>query len=114
MAYYHKNLTQKKWNSYTIEAQILNIASEFTRAKSWILRGNQEYKRYSIERALELIDLTSNDKRWHKLYGKLRELLRMREVIAELYEKENISKDYPAQIIRTLLNFTKETSLVEV
>lgn len=114
MAYFHKNLTQEKWDSYSVEQQILNIASELNRAKNWILEENNEYKNRSIERVLELMDITSNDKKWKKTRGKLRELRRLRELMGELYVLEKINKIYPVQLLKTLLSFSGRTYSVEI
>jgi len=79
------NLTLERWASFTKSQQILMIGSELERAKHRILNNNDNkdvHVNPCYERIFELIDLTLEDKKWK--YG-LKELLRSREVIGELY-----------------------------
>ncbi len=113
MAYFHKNLTQERWNSFTKDKQILNIASELTRAKNWLEKNDKEYMINSLDRSFELIDLTIADNRkWHD--GSLKELLRLREVLGEFYAGINKNVNEFVKLIRVLLNFNKITSVVEI
>ncbi len=82
---WHKNLTAEKWESYSRGQQILMIANELNRAKNFIANNQEEAVRHCYERAFELTDLTSADSKWH---GKLKELRRFRELLAELYFSE--------------------------
>ena len=79
---FHKGLTLERWNALTYQKQVLNIASELTRAKNWIQKKDFIPANESIERALELIDLTVESR---KVSGALKELLRFREVLAGFY-----------------------------
>lgn len=82
MTTYHVNLS-RRWNSLDRPRQILNIASELHRAQHWLGR-NDENLRLSLERALELIDYSIDDRqRWR--HNRLRELLRLREALAASY-----------------------------
>ncbi|MFH1427534.1 MAG: hypothetical protein ABIG60_03330 [Patescibacteria group bacterium] len=76
MTYFHKNLTQEKWNDSSRDMQILNIGSELMRARKWIINKNEEYKIESLNRAFELIDLTADDEKWRRSH--LKEILRFR------------------------------------
>jgi hypothetical protein len=78
----HKNLTPEKWAVYSKGQQILMIANELNRANNWIKKNQLTEINQCYERAFELIDLTVEDSKWA---GKVRELLRCREVIAEMY-----------------------------
>jgi len=113
MAYFHKNLTQERWNSFNKKEQILNIASELLRSKNWTERGNKEYIKNSLNRSLELIDLTVNDRRkWQG--GSLKELLRFREALSEFY----IKKDKPLKdimmMLKNFLFFNKDSAIVKI
>lgn len=79
---FHKNLTQKKWQQFSKETQILNIAAEFSRAKNWLAKNDNDEICNCLNRAFELIDLTVSDKKWQR---GLKELLRLREILAEFY-----------------------------
>jgi len=57
------------------------------------------------------MDLTINDKKWHKA---LKELLRLREVLAKFYLRKDKNKEEFIKIFRTLLNFNKTTSQVRI
>lgn len=109
---FHKNLTQERWNTFTKNQQILNIASELVRAKNWMQKKNKNYTQNSMDRGLELIDLTVDDKKWHS--NSLKELLRFREALAEFYTNRNKILDEIILLIRNLLRFTKESAIVKI
>ena len=109
MAFFHKNLTQEKWNSLPIEKQILNIAAEMNRAKNWQQKKDRNYMLKSMDRVLELMDLCSDDKKWQG--GRLKELLRLRETCGRLYtdERQEISVE---GLLKILLTFNKQSAKV--
>jgi hypothetical protein len=114
---YHKNLTPEKWQGFSKEDQILNIASEFSRAKNGLIDNDEKRVLNCLDRAFELLDLTINDPRWHR---GLNELLRLRDVLAQFYIKvrqgdgdgKNLNEF--KKIFQTLLMFTKFTSIVKI
>ena len=81
MKIWHKNLKQK-FKKYTAENQLLMICNELNRANNSFEIKN-EYKN-SLERALELFYFLIEDKKWE---NKLKEILRARDLVAELYIK---------------------------
>ena len=83
----HKELAAGKWNNLTFCEQMANIGSEVERAISWNKKNNLEYARLAFERALELLDLTLSDRR-NGL--RLRELARLREVLADSFAFDNV------------------------
>ncbi len=105
-------MTQGKWQKLSKEEQILNIASEFSRTKNLLISKNEKLAMGCLNRAFELIDLTSNDPRWRK--GALKELLRFREVLAEFYLKKDKTLEELIKIFKTLLMFNKFSSLVKI
>jgi hypothetical protein len=111
-ALHHKNLSADKWSRLNISRQILNIASELSRAAN--LTGvSDEDVRISIERALELVDLSIEDRgKWSG--NRLRELLRFRGALAECYLSDHRRADELRRIIRVLLSFDAESSTVEL
>ncbi len=62
-----------------------NIGSEVERAINW-REKNRKYSIDAIDRALELIDLTVADK---KNIKRLKELLRLREVLVDYFYSDN-------------------------
>ncbi len=66
--------------------QMANIGSEVERAINWRKKGNSEYSKFACERALELLDLTIDDLKNQK---RLRELLRLREVLVDYFYSSN-------------------------
>ena len=113
MAYFHKNLTQEKWNSLPKDKQILNIAAELLRAKNSLMHNYQDDVQYSLERAFELIDLTINDReKWHG--GSLRELLRFREHSSNFYIEENRTVDDFIKLIKNFLLFHPNSATLKI
>jgi hypothetical protein len=111
MTVWHKSMDSEKWNRFPLERQILMIGSEFARAKN-LLRDNVTAEvRQCYERAFELLDLCTMDPKWQR---RLKELLRFREMLGELYL--NASKDDPGfmMMYRTLMNWSGGTSRVEL
>lgn len=84
MSFQHKCLAEGRWFEFSLIEQLANIGSEINRI---IKAGNNEKKyRAAITRALELFDLTIQDKRWKK---RLREILRVREVFCDIIYGDN-------------------------
>ena len=79
-------LNKERWHSLSFSKQIGNIGSEVQRAYSLQKRGDNEQKERSIDRFLELIDLSLNDKRWQK---KCLEICRIREVLCDYFFTNN-------------------------
>lgn len=109
---YHPNLSQEKWNGFSQETQILNIASELFRAKNLLQRADEQEMTAALNRAFELLDLTLNDKKWRTLAKK--ELWRLREILGQFYISKKKNLKAIINIIKTLLYFTNTTSQVEV
>ncbi|MCK4859509.1 MAG: hypothetical protein KAS87_03005 [Candidatus Omnitrophica bacterium] len=108
---YHKTLTPEKWQGFSKEDQILNIAAEFSRAKNGLIDNDEKQVLNCLDRAFELLDLTINDSRWRR---GLNELLRLRDVLAQFYISKYKSVDEFKKIFQTLLMFTKFTSIVKI
>ncbi|MBM3707379.1 MAG: hypothetical protein FJW69_03405 [Actinobacteria bacterium] len=91
MTVYHKNIRQKFQDMNFFE-QMANVGSEIYRAIGWREKGNPEYAIISFERALELLDFTSEAV---KEYHRLKELRRLREVIVDYFAGDNSYKSSP-------------------
>ena len=88
LIYQHKNLAQGRWLEFSFFEQMANIGSEVERAIKW-REKNAEYGRLASDRALELLDLTIADP---KNLKRLKELFRLREVLADYFYFDNIYK----------------------
>ncbi len=103
----HRNLSEERWSSFTLDQQILMIANEMNRASGLLRSGDIVRTKSCYERVLQLTDLTvlvqtKSTLRW--------ELLRWRDLIAQLYLEETTRADEHRQALRCLLYFTPEAS----
>jgi hypothetical protein len=87
MIYQHRELAEGRWARLSFAEQMANVGSEVERTIAWGGRGQPEYSRRAFERALELLDLTIADARNR---ARLRELLRVREALADHFVFDNI------------------------
>ncbi|HEX9504326.1 MAG TPA: hypothetical protein VF974_08500 [Patescibacteria group bacterium] len=80
MNYIHGKEIVEKWRLMPLADQMGNIGSEVSRARKW---ENKDEKIFlnTIWRALELLDLTISDKRWH---SSLKEITRTKEVLCDI------------------------------
>lgn len=92
MPIWHKTL-RDRFAGFPKHQQILMAANELNRAQN-LLDDPKEYHN-ALERALELMDFLSADKKWQ---NRLREVRRAREFTAMLYAAEH------PQPTRTLMN----------
>lgn len=87
----HQNLAKGRWFKLSFFEQMANIGSEIERAIKW--RGkNKEYSRLASDRALELLDLTIADQKNRR---RLKEIVRLREVMADYFYFDNIYGSTP-------------------
>lgn len=75
----HKGLASGQWEKLTFAEQMGNIGSEISRALQWKEKDARLFQG-AVDRALELLDLTIRDIRWH---NRMRELTRVREVLCD-------------------------------
>ena len=81
MEYQHKDLANGEWFKLSFFEQMGNIGSEVGRARKW-QHKNQKLFENSFFRAMELLSLTIDDKRWQ---SSLKELCRLKEVLGDAY-----------------------------
>ena len=87
----HKNLNEK-WGKLSFFEQMANVGSEVERALSWEKKENKQYCLLAFERALELLDFTTETiKETHRL----KELKRLREVLVDYFVSDNIYGSTP-------------------
>jgi hypothetical protein len=102
----HKNLNLAKWSCYSKGQQILMIANELNRAGNWIEKSQNFEVNQCYARAFELIDLTVEDTKWK---NGLKELLRFREVLADLYIQKNKDAAMNKKAYEVLLTLSSES-----
>ena len=99
----HSSLPPERWAQFSLDQQVLMIGNEMNRAKRSIELGDQQALSLSYERVLRLLDLTVEVQRRSTLR---RELLRWRDLIAELYIRSEPSASDHAAAFRALLQLT--------
>lgn len=103
MASQHAALTEERWSRFTLDQQVLMIANEMNRARKLMAPADRESLRNCYERVLRLADLTV---RVHRRPALWKELLRWRDLIAELYIASSSSLELHDRAFRCLLGFT--------
>jgi hypothetical protein len=103
----HAGLTLERWASFTLDQQILMIGNEMNRAGKLPNPEDRERRANAYERALFLTDLTIEA---HARRGLRRELLRWRDLVAQLFLEPLDQPSAHAEAFRTLLRFTPEAS----
>lgn len=88
MDFMHTGLAGGRWFEMSAMEQLGNIGSEVNRALNWREKERKEQMTQAMYRALDLIDLTVEDPKWHN--HRLKELLRMREVLCDFFFGDNI------------------------
>lgn len=99
---YHKELAEGKWVQFSLPMQLSNIGSEIGRAINWKNKNNLELSQGAFERGLELLDLTILDPKNKK---RLKELLLLREFLADYFCFGNIYKSTETQWNNYFMNF---------
>jgi hypothetical protein len=92
MNYQHRELASGKWNRLSLAEQMANIGSEVERTISWKAKGRMDLSSRAFDRAIELLDLTNADA---KNRTRLKELLRVREALADCFVYDNTYQSTP-------------------
>jgi hypothetical protein len=82
---FHQGLTKEKWHQLSFFEQMANVGAEIGRTINW-QKKDADKSSASFLRGLELLDLTIGDK---KNKSKLKELCRVREVLADYFYFDN-------------------------
>ena len=85
----HRGLAEGRWFTLSLIEQLANVGSEVERASRWYQLGDRERFERAFDRMLELLDLTIADPRWRRR-GALKELLRVRELLCDLFYGDNV------------------------
>lgn len=86
MNFEHQQLAGGDWQKLSFFEQMANVGSEVERAIKWKEKENPAYAEKAFTRALELFDLTINDR---KNIGRLKEIIRARELFADFFKGGN-------------------------
>lgn len=73
------NVSENRWHNLPLAEQMANIGSEIGRATTWQKKDNSRFEG-AVGRAMELIDLTLEDRRWN---NRLLELGRFKEFFCD-------------------------------
>jgi hypothetical protein len=103
----HSSLSPERWSAFSLDQQILMIGNEMNRAKRLVRPEDRASLALAYERVLRLVDLTVEVQTRPNLR---RELLRWRDLIAELYISPGHDSAGHAAAFRTLLLFTPEAA----
>lgn len=107
MTVYHKDL-KEKWLGFSLAEQLANVGSEVERALNWREKGNTAYTVLAFERALELLDYTTEGM---DNFYRLRELRRLREVLVDYFAGDNIYNSSPGLFKSFFYGFNYKASL---
>ncbi len=89
MTIQHRELASGRWRTFSFAEQMAHVGSEIERAIAWEVKGKPDLSLRAFERALELLDLTIGST---EIPGRLRELLRVREALADHFVFDNSYK----------------------
>jgi len=103
----HASLSVERWASFSLDQQVLMIANEMNRAGKLLGPQDEPRRRTAYERVLNLTDLTV---RVHARATLRRELLRWRDLVAQLYVALQGDPARHAAALRCLLRFTPAAS----
>lgn len=103
----HASLTLERWLTFSFDQRILMIANEMHRASKLTQPGDRERRSRAYERVLALVDLTIQAP---SRRAARRELLRWRDLVAELYVQPDADTPAHAALLICLLRFTPEAS----
>ncbi len=103
----HGALTPERWAGYSLDQQVLMIANEMNRASQMMAPADRVRRLNSYERVLRLADLTIATRTQR---GLRREMLRWRDLVAQLYVQSEADASAHADAMRVLLRFTPEAS----
>jgi len=86
MRYEHQELAAGRWVELSLVEQMANVGSEISRALNWQKKGNDQYCKRAVSRALELLSLTLDAITVGSHY---KELTRLKEAIIDYFYGKN-------------------------
>jgi hypothetical protein len=112
MKFVHKDLAAGRWREFTFFEQMANTGSEVIRTINYRNKGWAEEASGARDRALELLWLTIDDPRNHTR-GRLRELCRLYENLADFLYGDNEYHTDPEKLISYFLAFNYAAQLAK-
>ncbi len=103
----HASLSLERWASFTLDQQLLMIGNEMNRARKLMNPADRERLRHAYERVLALTDLTIQI---HARRALRRELLRWRDLVAQLYVEAEGHPAAHGAAFRALLRLSPQAS----
>ncbi len=103
----HASLSPERWAAFSLDQQILMIGNEMNRAARLLRPADRSSLALAYERVLRLVDLTVEVQGRPTLR---RELLRWRDLVAELYVRPDHDSAAHAAAFRILLQLTPEAA----
>ena len=103
----HAGLTVERWRSFSHPQRILMIANEMNRASRLVDQAHANSRQLCYERVLRLVDLTIAAAPRSSVR---REMLRWRDLAAELYLADRHEPDFHRAAVRALLQQTPESA----
>lgn len=82
-----KTLVEGRWFELSLLEQLANVGCDIDRAIRWKSRNNSVYTQDALKRAFDLLDLTIQDPKNKK---RLKEVVRMREVLKDYFFGDNV------------------------
>jgi hypothetical protein len=110
MRFVHKDLAAGRWREFTFFEQMANTGSEVIRTINYSRKGWVDEASGARDRALELLWLTIDDPRNHTR-GRLRELCRLYENLADFLYCDNEFRTDPEKLINYFLAFNYAAQL---
>ena len=102
VSYQHQELASGRWAQMGLLEQMANIGSEVDRALNWKAKKNEALCLKSVDRALELLDLSLGATRE---YPRLKEFARARELLVDYFYADNEYRSTEAQWRAYFLQF---------
>lgn len=91
-----------KWRTYSLAEQLGNIGSEVGRAIHWQKKNNKELRNKAVDRALDLLNQTIADPRWH---GRRKELIRAKNIAADFFYGTNEYQETAERLEKYFFHF---------
>ncbi len=92
----------ERWQTFSLAEQMGNIGSEISRAYFFEQNQDRVQRTKSLARALTLVSLTIDDQRYR---GHLKEICRLRELVADLYSQSEVYAVTLSDLVNYLMPF---------
>lgn len=103
----HGSLTLERWSAFARDQQLLMIANEMNRGSKLLAPQDRTRLTATYERVLRLVELTVDTR---PRRGLCRELLRWRDLVAELYVSPAAEPSRHQQVLRVFLQLVPATA----